>query len=146
MKYLLFILLTTFCLSSAFAQNTEKEIIDQFFTLYDDNPTAALDYIYNTTPWVDSQGDGVKSLKGKLENLIELIGSYNGKEFIADATLGECFSMFVYLVKYDRQPLRFTFKFYKPNDKWILYSFSYDDSIDDDLEEVIKYRYLDGGN
>jgi hypothetical protein len=50
--------------------------------------------------------------------------------------------LYSYLVKYDRQPLRFIFKFYKPNDKWVLYSYALDDSLDDEIQEAAKLYYL----
>jgi hypothetical protein len=53
----------------------------------------------------------------------------------------DCFSIQTYLLKYDRQPLRLTFKLYKPGDKWIMYSFSYDDTLDEDLEKALNWRY-----
>ena len=46
------------------------------------------------------------------------------------------------MVKYDRQPMRFTFKLYKPNDKWILFSFKIDVDLDDELEQAAKLYYL----
>ncbi len=50
--------------------------------------------------------------------------------------------LYSYLVKYDRQPLRFIFKFYKLNDKWVLYSYALDDSLDDEIQEAAKLYYL----
>lgn len=144
MKNLLLILLAICFVGPAFAQKTDKEILDQFFNLYKDSPETALNYIYDTTPWIDSQGESVLSLKEKLKLLSSQIGNYNGAEFIAKASLGQSFSTYIYMAKYDRQPLRFTFEFYKPKDKWFLNSFSYDVNLDNDLQEILKSRYLDG--
>ena len=47
-----------------------------------------------------------------------------------------------YLVKYDRQPIRFTFQFYKPNKEWRIHSFKYDGNIDDEIEEAAKLYYF----
>ena len=70
------------------------------------------------------------------------MGDYQGEEFIYKGGIGESFSTYIYLVKYDRQPIRFTFEFYRPKEKWILYSFKFDDNFDEDFEEAIKSEYL----
>lgn len=45
------------------------------------------------------------------------------------------------LVKYDRQPLRFSFTFYKAKDVWQLYNFEYIDRLIEELDESSKvYR------
>jgi len=47
-----------------------------------------------------------------------------------------------FIVKFERQPLRFKFLMYKPDNTWSLNNFSYDASIDDELEEASKaYRF-----
>jgi hypothetical protein len=71
----------------------------------------------------------------------ELVGKYYGHVFVDKIEASDCFSIYTYLLKFDRQPLRLTFKLYKPNDKWILYSFSFDDTFDDDLEKALIMRY-----
>jgi hypothetical protein len=55
--------------------------------------------------------------------------------------------MITYIVKYDREPLRFTFFFYKPKDVWRVSNFSYDENISDELEEAAKvYRLKENIN
>jgi hypothetical protein len=45
------------------------------------------------------------------------------------------------MVRYDRQPVRFSILFYKPNNQWGLQNFSYDDNLDEELKESSKaYR------
>ncbi len=43
------------------------------------------------------------------------------------------------LVKYERQPLRFIFKYYKPQNDWRILNFSFDENVDEALEEIMKY-------
>jgi len=72
-----------------------------------------------------------------------LLGKYHGFEKIVRKELGESLVLESYLVKYDRQPLRFTFKFYKPNDKWILFNFQYDEDVDEELSESASVFYIE---
>ena len=106
-----------------FGQDREEAIIDEFFRLYKEDIEQAINYIYSTNDWIGVNSDAVIQLKGQLIQYSGLVGEYLGEEFIWKSRLGESFSMFVYLVKYERQPFRFTFEMYKPRDKWILFSF-----------------------
>ena len=81
-------------------------------------------------------------LKIQLKQYEELIGEYYGEEFLYKGNLGESFTTYVYLVKYERQPVRFTFEFYRPKDVWMVYSFKFDDNFDEDFEDIIKYKYM----
>ena len=44
-------------------------------------------------------------------------------------------------MKFDRQPLRITFKFYKPDTKWRLFAFQFDDDFDNDFEKALIWKY-----
>ncbi|WP_190811443.1 hypothetical protein [Flagellimonas sp. S3867] len=142
MGILIIVLLSVLSSNQIFSQESEKEILDNFFEIYQKDTSKAVDYIYSNTKWIDSEGDSVKRLKSQLKQYEELVGEYFGEEFLYKGKLGQSFLTYIYLAKYERQPFRFTFEFYKANDKWIVYSFKFDDSFDDDLEEVIKYDYM----
>ncbi|MEK6152143.1 hypothetical protein WIW50_02730 [Flavobacteriaceae bacterium 3-367] len=139
---ILLIAITLILAEQGFSQDAKKEILDNFFEIYKEDTSEALDYLYGTTKWVDANGESVKQLKGQLKQYGELVGEYHGEEFVYEGKIGNSFVTYIYLVKYERQPFRFTFEFYKANDKWIVYSFKFDDSFDDDLEEIMKYEYL----
>ena len=86
-------------------------------------------------------------LKNQMEGLTEdFIGKYYGFELIAEKKITDSYILLSYLVKYDRQPLRFTFQYYKPNDEWRLYSFEYDGNLDAELEESAKIYFLNYEN
>ena len=70
------------------------------------------------------------------------MGKYYGKELITTKKFAESFELYSYMIKYDRQPLRFIFKFYKSNNKWVLYSFALDDSLDTEIQEAAKLYNL----
>lgn len=122
---------------------TPEEMMDSFFKTYQKNkPVEALDELYAHTPWLERIKDDVEKLKTQFRDLKTLVGEYHGHELLYKTNVKECFVIATYLVKYDRQPIRINFEFYKPKDTWILYAFSYDDSFDDDLEKAIKYEIL----
>ena len=136
---LFFISLTSL---SATAQNKPQDIIDEFFKTYKEKGSdEALDYIFSTNNWMDDTQKGVEDLKYKLKRTISLIGDYYGHESIVTRTVKDRLQLHTFIVKYDRQPLRFSILFYKPNDTWRLQNFKFDDNLDEELEEASKaYR------
>ena len=142
-------LVLTFCLlciavAPSNAQMTPEALIDQFFETYlAQGSSAALDEFYSTNEWMTRSQDAVDNLKSQFVNLTSLVGEYHGRDLIVKKQLVDSFVLISYLVKYDRQPMRFTFEFYKPQDTWRAYSFAYDDNFDDELEEAAKINNLD---
>jgi hypothetical protein len=130
------------CSVSCFSQDDPQKIIDKFFVLYSANKTAeAIDYLFATNKWMDGSKDQIENTKFKLSGTLKVIGEYSGYAVISKKTVGEHLTLYTFLIKYDRQPLRFTMLFYKPKNEWRLQNFSYDDKIDDELEEASKvYR------
>lgn len=134
-------------LTNTFCQSSTKEITDKFFSIYAKDPSKAIEYGFSTNKWMDRKLDAVTDLKNKLKNLIDLCGEYYGYEMLSETTAGENIKMVTFIVKYDREPIRFSFFFYKPKDKWQLNNFSYDEGIDEDLEEAAKaYRLKENMN
>lgn len=124
------------------AQTTTEEITDEFFRKYEKSPMKAVDYAFETNQWmVERNKDGIDNVKTQLTSSLGLVGDYYGYEKITEKSVGDSFKLVSYMVKYDRQPVRFTFVFYKPKDKWQIQNFQYDDNLDDELEEAGKvYR------
>ncbi len=129
----------------SFAQNTPKEIAEKFFDDYVENgASVALDNLYFTNKWINRSADAVANLKSKMEGLnLEFVGEYYGHELISEKQLGQSYALLAYLAKFDRQPIRYVFQFYKPKDRWVVYSFKYDSSIDDEIEESAKIYNLE---
>lgn len=141
------IILALACSSFIATGQTSDDLVKKFFTDYvNSGSDIALDNLYRSNPWITKAGVSLESLKVKMRELTkDFVGDYNGYEFIASKQLGESFIITTYLIKYDRQPLRFTFQFYKPKDKWTVYAFQYDANIDDEMEEAMKVNYLTFG-
>ena len=113
------------------AGKTPQQMIDIFFNLHDTRSTpAALDYLFANNPYIYEKQDIVNQLKEKLRTAESLFGKKYGQALIQSRQTGDTIQMITYLVKYDRQPLRFTFVFYKPNDRWLTFQFNFDDPLD----------------
>ena len=143
MKKLLIVLLflTTVNL---FAQSNPQDLIDTFFTTYEKDAGKAVKELYETNKWTERVKDDIDKVIGTVNGFTEsYMGKYYGYEIITKKKFAESFELYSYLIKYDRQPIRFIFKFYKPNDKWVLYSYALDDSLDDEIQEAAKLYYLE---
>lgn len=138
----LFIITLVVCSFSTFAQTDPQKMIDEFFTRYKSkSPADAVEYIFSTNKWMNDSKDQIESIKIKLNSTVKQVGDYYGYNLIAKKTVGEHLAFYTFLVRYDRQPLRYNFLFYKANDKWAILNFSYDDGIDEELKEAAKpYR------
>lgn len=143
MKRLLFILLISIS-GNIFAQSQPQNLIDSFFKTYEKDAGKAVKELYATNKWTERAKDDIEKIVGTVNGFTEnYMGKYNGYEIITTKKFSESFILYSYLVKYDRQPLRFIFKFYKPSDKWVLYAYALDDSLDDEIQEAAKLFYLD---
>lgn len=132
------------CSLSSFAQTDPLKIIEEFFKLYEEKDSgAALDYVFGTNKWMDDSKDQIENVKFKMTNtVVKSMGDYFGYDLITKKTIGDKLAFYSYLVKYDRQPIRFNFLFYNPNGTWRLQNFSFDDKLKDELEEGAKAHRL----
>jgi hypothetical protein len=139
------ILLSSF---TTVAQNDPQKIIDEFFTLYKNKSAdAALDYIFGTNKWMENSKDQIDGVKLKLNSSLKLLGEYYGHNLITKKSIGDHLSLYTFMVRYDRQALRFSILMYKANENWKMMNFSYDDNLDDELEEAAKaYRLKENAN
>lgn len=143
-KIILFTLCSFTFSTIGFSQDTPQDIVDTFFETYQQEDIGqAIDYIFSTNPWMSKSEDVVTTLKHQITGQLseDMVGKYHGHEVITTKTIGDTVTYVTYMVKYDRQPIRFTFIFYKPDGEWRVYKFSYKDGLDDELEESGKvYR------
>ncbi len=142
MKIVFFILMFS-ATGILFAQSSPQSLINDFFETYEKDAGKAVKDLYSTNIWTERIKDDIDKIIGTVNGFTEsYMGKYYGYELITSKKFAESFILYSYLVKYDRQPLRFIFKFYKPNDKWVLYSYALDDSLDDEIQEAAKLYYL----
>ncbi|MGB1308027.1 MAG: hypothetical protein ACPG6B_03895 [Oceanihabitans sp.] len=138
------IIMLTFSTIS-FAQNKPEEIVAKFFTEYqNEGASKALDNLYSNNKWMNRKTDAITKLKQQFGTLNEdYVGKYYGYELIVEKKLSNSYILLSYLVKFERQPIRFTFQFYKPDNEWLTQSFKYDGNIDEEIEESAKVYYLE---
>ncbi|MGF7040975.1 hypothetical protein [Mucilaginibacter lappiensis] len=151
-KPTLFVILACIFCSNAFAQTPTATTtvkaptaaitgvttyIDKFFKTYEkDGTSRAIINIFKTNPLVDSTS--LKGLIAKIDTTRGLIGMYIGKELIVQRKASNSLVLYSYLVKHEKQPVRFTFMFYKPKSDWVIYRLYFDDQVDNELEESAK--------
>lgn len=132
MKYVVILLL--FVSSTIHAENYRAQIT-KFFALYEQGKSAeAVDSIFSTMPEQFRPQGSIKDIKEKLAVTEGLVGNYNGKILIHEHNVQDIFIHVTYLALYDRQPIRMEFQFYKPKDKWNMYSYSFDANFDEDVK------------
>ena len=143
MKKLLIVLLISTS-GTLFAQSSPQDLIDDFFTTYKKDAGKAVKELYATNKWTERIKDDIDKIVGTVNSFTEsYMGKYYGYEIITKKKFPESFELYSYMVKYDRQPIRFIFKFYKPNDKWVLFSYALDDNLDTEIQEAAKLYYLE---
>ncbi len=120
-----------------------NEITEKFFLLYEEGkPAEAVDYVFGSNPYMSRKADDVQNLRTQLANMVSLLGEYRGNEKITEKTLRSRFVHLVYLAYHDRQPVRFTFQFYKPRDAWMTYTFTFEDRFAAELTEAAKADFI----
>lgn len=142
MKILFFTFINTFFVFVALGQNNDS-MVDGFFEFYTEDRIKAVDYIFSTNPLIfREKQESIETLKTQLLQVTDLLGSYYGYEKLTEKQLGKSYKVVTTMVKYERQPLRFLFIMYKPNDKWQIQNFQFDDAIDEDLEKASRLYWL----
>ena len=135
MKKTLLVLLFVLLYGNINAQ-TPKDYINKFFNIYtEEGFDQAIDSLFTTNKWILMNQESVNSIKTQLSTLTPKLGSYYGYEPLTAQKTGTCYEYYTYLVKYERQPVRFHFAFYEVNGKWILQTFKYEDKIASNLED-----------
>lgn len=140
--FIVYLVSINFC-SQAQDSNAEPEgFVKQFFEILTSKGSEeAVSSFFRTNKYMSVAEAQINTLASRLGESIELLGEFYTYELITKAELNESYKIYSYLVKFDRQPLRFNFSFYRPNDTWVAMNFEFNDSFDEELKEAIKlYR------
>jgi hypothetical protein len=118
------------------------ESIEVFFDKYKlEGSSKAIDYIFRTNNLVTSP-DQLDNLKNKLDSTRKFIGDYKGNVLITEKNASSDLILLTYLVKHEKQPIRFSFIFYRPEKDWVLFKFQYDDQVISELEDSGKIYFI----
>lgn len=130
--------------SISYGQYAESayDITAEFFKKYKRDTNDAFHFIFETKEWIADDKEEIENIKKKILEYKTTLGDFIGFEKLINKPIGESVEVFVYLVKYERQPLKFIFKYYLSNNKWMLYKFEIDESIDQDLDKIIESELL----
>jgi len=114
-----------------------------FFSKYEtEGVDKAVNYIFSTNPLINPDDEQIVNLKKDLKEAAGLLGEYSGYGLITTKKATDNYVYCSYLVRYNRQPLRFSFIYYKPKDKWILHKFTFDNDVEKELESAGTIYFL----
>ncbi|MCG8307491.1 MAG: hypothetical protein MI975_08875 [Cytophagales bacterium] len=133
----LFFIYSSFC----YSQNDPEDIITSFFDKYENNKiNEAVDFIFSTNDFSSTSSEQIDNIKAQLVNSAKLLGKLHGKDNIKIKKIEDTVELHSFLLRYDLQPIRFTFIFYKPSNEWRLQNFLFDDEILDELSNASKIK------
>ncbi|KQC33068.1 hypothetical protein AAU57_06870 [Nonlabens sp. YIK11] len=137
------LLLFLFIISQLPAQNTPEALVETFFKEQaSKGPEVALTNLYSNNEWAIDNAESISILKKKLVTAENVLGKMHGHALLGEKKLNDYFVIYTYTALYDLQPMRFTFQFYKPKDRWKTFAFSFDENLDDELEASLKLAPL----
>lgn len=117
-------------------EQTPADISKKFFELYATKPMDAIDQLFADVKKNKQVNDEITAIKKNLKVTIDQDGDYNGYELITEKGVGNTIKLLSYIVKYDKQPVRFVFVFYKPKDAWKIYTFQFNTNLDEELNNA----------
>lgn len=126
-KSILIILLLTSLSACGPASPSNPEtlkMVDEFFGTYRNSHKDAVVALLSKNKWISN--DDTNKLVAQIDEIAAQIGKYQGYEKISERSYGESILQYVYVAKYERQPLKFIFRFYKPHERWEFQSFNYE--------------------
>ncbi|MDD2344936.1 MAG: hypothetical protein PHI36_04255 [Bacteroidales bacterium] len=135
---LAFVLCSTCFMSFAQSDslNSPEKICDHFFFLMQDNSDNAVDFLFSTNPFFDlANMPQLDEIKGKLNKLF-YFGNMHGWDFSSKRELSPNLSQYIYIARYTRQPIKVEFNFYKPDKRWQIQTFRFDEDFKNDFEKV----------
>jgi hypothetical protein len=117
-------------------EKTPSNIIDTFFKIYNTKGSnEALDFIFLTNKFIEKKD--VELIKERVTQYAKILGKYHNQDLVIKKSVGSSIEVYSYILKYERQPIKFLITFYKPSRKWKLQNFKINDNFIEDIEKAI---------
>lgn len=129
------------------SDNAYLQRIERFFSKIDSGKYEdAINFIYSGNPWIADKYEDIENVKKQFISLPDLVGTYANHTLLVDEKIAGRYVYLYYFVAFDRQPVSFVFEFYKPEEKWMIFSFTFADDVDTWVEERAKRKFYSGDN
>lgn len=99
----------------------------------------ALDKLLLSNPNIDIQDSATINLKAQFKDLNDQSGEYLGYQLLRKRVVENDLGAYSYLVKYEKKYYRFVFVFYNNSRSTRVYKFLFDNTLDIELEESLKF-------
>ena len=123
------------------AQTTTDEFTDEYFSLYAKSPAKAFDFL-TTEIKVRAGQETTENMKKQILFAASQSGAYYGHEKITEKSIGNSLKLVSFLIKHEKDAVRLTTIFYKPEDKWLLFAYQFDANLVQELKESAKLNSL----
>lgn len=122
------------------AQNSPENLVTRFFQTFTTDHEKALDEMVRTNKWIaELNKEYVAAIKQEIGSWQEdSIGKYTGHESVLVKKISESFVLHICMVKFERQPIWLTFRFYKADKNWELQTLKVDYSFEDMIQVVVQ--------
>ncbi len=112
-------------------QEQTRDFCNSFLaSMVEEDIEKAFDMVENEWPFSISEIQSLESSTIKqLDSVKGRYGKILGYELIKEEKIKDSFIKYTYVMKYEKHIIRWKFIFYKPEDRWILNTFNFDDSI-----------------
>ncbi len=122
-------------------------LIDSFFTLLGQHKSgSALDYIYDTNLNLDNIKAQVAEKRVRFIADMERFGPFQQHAIVLEREYAGLYAYLYVIAVCDFQPVKMEFHFYKPKQRWRLYSFTYSRHLDQDIADILKYELITGAD
>ena len=118
--------------------NTPEKISEHFFMLFATDTDNAVDFLFSTNKWFNTATmPQLADIKGKIKKLYYL-GNLKGFELASKKVLSPSLVLITYIVKYDRQPIKIEFYYYRPGTQWQIQTFRFEEDLKTDLQNATE--------
>jgi len=118
--------------------DTPEKLCAHFFMLFETDSDNAVDFLFSTNKWFNvATMPQLSDIKGKIKKLYYL-GNFKGFELASKKILSPSLVLITYIVKYDRQPIKIEFYFYKPEKQWQIQTFRFEEDLKNDLQNATE--------